>query len=51
MRTLTRVLAAVAATCVVATALAQAPAADFPRQPVRMVVTFPPGAAPTRWCG
>jgi tripartite-type tricarboxylate transporter receptor subunit TctC len=45
MRTLTRVLAAVAATCVVATALAQAPAADFPRQPVRMVVTFPPGGS------
>ncbi len=53
MRSTARWLAAVGAAGFLATALAQAPAAapapapaaDFPKQPIRMVVTFPPGGS------
>jgi tripartite-type tricarboxylate transporter receptor subunit TctC len=40
-----RAAAALLWPAIAATALAQAPAADFPRQPVRIVVTFPPGGS------
>ncbi|MDP9876865.1 tripartite-type tricarboxylate transporter receptor subunit TctC [Variovorax boronicumulans] len=36
---------AVAGALVAGTALAQAPAGDFPTKPIRMVVTFPPGGS------
>ena len=45
MRQLARALAALLAAGSVAAALAQAPATDFPKQPIRMVVTFPPGGS------
>jgi tripartite-type tricarboxylate transporter receptor subunit TctC len=45
MKQLARALAALLAAGSVAAALAQAPATDFPRQPIRMVVTFPPGGS------
>lgn len=46
MRSPTRILAAMAMAGFLANALAQAPAAaDFPKQPIRMVVTFPPGGS------
>lgn len=46
MRTLARALAALAAGAFCAAALAQAPAAaDFPKQPIHIVVTFPPGGS------
>ena len=45
MRNIARALAALVAAGFAAAALAQAPAADFPRQPIRMVVTFPPGGS------
>ena len=47
MRRLVRALAALMATGFMAAALAQAPSpADYPKQPIRMVVTFPPGYSP-----
>lgn len=46
MRRLVRATAALLATSFIAAALAQAPSAsDYPKQPVRMVVTFPPGGS------
>ncbi|TFZ00595.1 tripartite tricarboxylate transporter substrate binding protein [Ramlibacter henchirensis] len=46
MRTITRMLAAITTAGFLTTGFAQAPAAtDFPRQPIRMVVTFPPGGS------
>lgn len=47
MHHLARALLALATAGFAAAALAQAPAApaDFPRQPIRMVVTFPPGGS------
>ena len=45
MRRLIRLLLALAAATVLGPALAQAPAADYPKQPIRMVVTFPPGGS------
>jgi tripartite-type tricarboxylate transporter receptor subunit TctC len=46
MRNIARALAALLAAGCTAAALAQAPsAADFPKQPIRMVVTFPPGGS------
>src|SRR6476661_9351574 len=46
MRRLVRVLAALTAAGFLSTAPAQAPVAtDYPKQPVRMVVTFPPGGS------
>jgi len=40
-----QLLWAVAGALVAGTALAQAPAGDFPTKPIRMVVTFPPGGS------
>ncbi|WP_447740607.1 Bug family tripartite tricarboxylate transporter substrate binding protein [Variovorax boronicumulans] len=40
-----QLLWAVAGALVAGTALAQAPAGDFPIKPIRMVVTFPPGGS------
>ena len=45
MRHIARALGALAAAGLAAAALAQAPAIDFPKQPVRMVVTVPPGGS------
>ena len=46
MRTITRILATMATAGFLASSLAQAPgAADYPKQPIRMVVTFPPGGS------
>ena len=47
MRYPVRALTALLLSGLTAAALAQAPAApaDFPKQPVRMVVTFPPGGS------
>lgn len=47
MRNIARALAALLAAGLAASTLAQAPAAptDFPKQPIRMVVTFPPGGS------
>jgi len=46
MRRLVRAAAALLATGFMAAALAQAPlATDYPKQPIRMVVTFPPGGS------
>lgn len=46
MRSIARALTALLAAGAAAAALAQSPApADFPRQPIRMVVTFPPGGS------
>lgn len=44
MRSIARAFMALLAAGAAAAALAQAPA-DFPRQPIRMVVTFPPGGS------
>jgi tripartite-type tricarboxylate transporter receptor subunit TctC len=44
MHTLVRALGALLAAGLAAASFAQAPA-DFPRQPIRMVVTFPPGGS------
>jgi tripartite-type tricarboxylate transporter receptor subunit TctC len=45
MRNIARALAALVAAGVTTAVVAQAPATDFPRQPIRMVVTFPPGGS------
>ena len=45
MRNLARAAAALVLAGLAAAALAQGAAADYPRQPVRMVVTFPPGGS------
>ena len=46
MRTITSILAAMVTAGFLANGLAQTPlAADYPKQPVRMVVTFPPGGS------
>ena len=45
MRTLARTAALVLAGLATAAALAQGSAADYPKQPIRMVVTFPPGGS------
>src|SRR3954464_14882813 len=46
MRRLVRAIPALMAAGFMATALAQAPSAtDYPKQPIRMVVTFPPGGS------
>src|SRR3954469_17465067 len=46
MRRLVRAIAALMATGFMAAALAQAPpATDYPKQPIRIVVTFPPGGS------
>lgn len=45
MRPLARVLATLAAGAFCAAALAQGPTADFPKQPIHIVVTFPPGGS------
>ncbi|HEY0825675.1 MAG TPA: tripartite tricarboxylate transporter substrate binding protein [Ramlibacter sp.] len=45
MHTFTRAAAALLLSAFAATASAQAPAADYPKQPVRVVVTFPPGGS------
>lgn len=46
MQTFTRAIAALVAAGFAVAAVAQAPApADFPKQPIRMVVTFPPGGS------
>jgi tripartite-type tricarboxylate transporter receptor subunit TctC len=45
MRPLARVLAAIAAGAFCAAAIAQAPATDYPKQPIHIVVTFPPGGS------
>ena len=45
MRTLARAAAALALAGLAVAATAQGPAADYPKQPVRMVVTFPPGGS------
>src|SRR6476661_9106423 len=45
MRRLVRAMPALLAAGFMAAALAQAPAIDYPRQPIRMVVTFPPGGS------
>jgi tripartite-type tricarboxylate transporter receptor subunit TctC len=45
MRKLARAAAALVLAGLAAAAVAQGPAADYPKQPVRMVVTFPPGGS------
>jgi len=45
MQRLARAAAAFVLAGLAAAALAQGPAADYPKQPVRMVVTFPPGGS------
>jgi tripartite-type tricarboxylate transporter receptor subunit TctC len=45
MRNIARALAALVAVGIATATLAQAPAAEFPKQPIRMVVTFPPGGS------
>jgi tripartite-type tricarboxylate transporter receptor subunit TctC len=44
MKILSLALAA-ALSCITLSALAQAPAADYPTKPIRLVVTFPPGGS------
>jgi tripartite-type tricarboxylate transporter receptor subunit TctC len=45
MRNIARAFTALLAAGLTTAALAQTPAADFPKQPIRMVVTFPPGGS------
>jgi len=45
MRTLIRLLLALSTAAVLGTGHAQAPAGDYPKQPIRIVVTFPPGGS------
>lgn len=45
MRNIARAVTALLAAGLTTAALAQAPATDYPKQPVRMVVTFPPGGS------
>src|SRR3954466_14332562 len=45
MRNIARAAAALLLAGLTAAAPAQAPSADYPRQPIRMVVTFPPGGS------
>src|SRR3569833_3441164 len=45
MRNLARAAAALVLAGLAVAATAQGPAADYPKQPVRMVVTFPPGGS------
>src|SRR3954454_20634363 len=45
MKHFVRALCAFSFAAISITASAQSPAADFPKQPIRMVVTFPPGGS------
>src|SRR5438128_12368083 len=45
MRNIARAAAALLLAGLTVAAPAQAPSADYPRQPIRMVVTFPPGGS------